>query len=174
MTDNAPELTAALVGFARLLRDRGIRLSPAEVSRLQAAVGVLPPDNIGHLYWAGRVCLGVPAGSAGIYDAVFAQYFLGLPDPKAEPTEGAEEGTSTIGDPASSLRAPTPLDVAAEPNGQGNQPATAENVGNAASAVEVLRWHAACARSHRSGLAARWCRGSTGRRSTCVLRRSWP
>jgi uncharacterized protein len=156
MTDNAAELTAALVGFARLLRERGIRLSPAEVTRLQAAVGVLPPDNIGHLYWAGRVCLGVPAGSAGIYDAVFAQYFLGLPGSKAEPTAGADEGTSTIGDPANSPPTPRPLDVAAEPNGQENQPASAENVGNAASAVEVLRVtpFAACTQPELATIAA--------------------
>jgi uncharacterized protein with von Willebrand factor type A (vWA) domain len=138
MTEDAAELTAALVGFARLLREHGIRLSPAEVSRLQAAVGVLPSDNIGHLYWAGRVCLGVSAGSAGIYDAVFAQYFLGIPDPKTEPTGGAGESASSVGDRANSPRARTPLDVAAEPDGPGNQSA-GEQVGKAASDVEVLR-----------------------------------
>jgi uncharacterized protein with von Willebrand factor type A (vWA) domain len=155
MTDDAAELTAALVGFGRLLRERGVRLSPAEVGRFQAAVGVLPPGNIGHLYWAGRTCLGVPAGSAGIYDAVFAQCFLGLPGPEAEPAEGAEDGIPRPGDRADSP-APAPLDVAREQGDQGNEPTGAENAGSSASAVEVLRItpFAACTHEELAAVAA--------------------
>jgi uncharacterized protein with von Willebrand factor type A (vWA) domain len=138
MTDDRGELTAALVGFAGLLRERGFRLSPAEVSRLQAAVGVLPPGDIGHLYWAGRACLGVPAGSAGTYNAAFAHYFLGLSDLQPEQVQSSQ-GAFITGDQAKSPQAPAPLDVAREPGGQGDEPAGAENAGSAASALEVLR-----------------------------------
>jgi hypothetical protein len=139
MTD-AAMATGALVGFAQLLRGRGLRLSPAEVSRLQAAVGVLPPGDIGHLYWAGRVCLGVPAGFAGVYDAAFAQYFLGLPGRLAEPAAGTGESARSrvAGDRPDSPPA-APLDVAREPGDQEGEPAGQEKAGTAASAAEVLR-----------------------------------
>lgn len=60
------------------------------------------------------------------------------------------------GDRASSLRAPTPLDVAVEPTGQENQLAAAENVGKAASAVEVLRItpFASCTQQELASIAA--------------------
>jgi uncharacterized protein with von Willebrand factor type A (vWA) domain len=156
MTDDGGELTAALVGFAGLLRERGFRLSPAEVSRLQAAVGVLPPGDIGHLYWAGRACLGVPAGSAGTYNAAFAHYFLGLPDVQLEPAQGADEGAFITGDQPESPPAPAPLDVAREPGGQGDEPAGAENAGSTASALEVLRItpFAACTQQELAVVAA--------------------
>ncbi len=136
----ADGVTAALVGFARLLRDRGLRVSPAEVSRFQAAVGVLRPGGLGDLYWAGRVCLGVPASSAGIYDAAFAQYFLGIRG-RAPENASAQEGARS---PAPNGQpdvpaASTTLDVADERGGQGERAAECEQAGRAASALELLR-----------------------------------
>ena len=139
MTADGAAVTAALAGFARLLRERGIRLSPAEVSRLQAAVGTLPP-GIGHLYWAGRVCLGVPPGSADVYDAAFAQYFLGRPGPLDEPAADVRESKASAGlGPADLPRPPAPLDVALEPDGQGSESGRAERSGSTASSAETLR-----------------------------------
>jgi uncharacterized protein with von Willebrand factor type A (vWA) domain len=129
-----------LAGFARLLRERGIRLSPAEVSRFQAAVGVLPP-GIGHLYWAGRACLAVPPGSAEIYDAAFAQYFVGRP---GLPDEPAADDRASLRSAGPGGRADLPqlsavLDVAREPDGDEPGPYQAGRVGHTASSAEVLR-----------------------------------
>lgn len=140
MTGDAATATAALAGFARLLRERGIRLSPAEVSRFQAAVGVLPP-GIGHLYWAGRACLAVPPGSAEIYDAAFAQYFLARPGPPDEPAADARASLRSAGPPGRAdlpqLRAA--LDIAREPDGDEPGPDRADRSGGTASSAEVLR-----------------------------------
>jgi uncharacterized protein with von Willebrand factor type A (vWA) domain len=135
MTSDAA--TGALVGFARLLRERGIRLSPAEVSRFQAAVGVLPP-GIGHLYWAGRTCLAVPPGSAEIYDAAFAQYFLGRP---GRPTAAARASLRPAGPGgrADLPQLPAALDIAREPNGDEPGPDRTDRAGRTASSAEVLR-----------------------------------
>jgi uncharacterized protein len=137
MTGDAAAVTAALAGFARLLRERGLRLSPAEVSRFQAAVGALPP-RIGHLYWAGRACLGVPPGSAAVYDTAFAQYFLGLPDEAAADAR-ANPGSAVAGDGTALPRLPATLDVAREPDGQEPGADQAERSGSTASSAEVLR-----------------------------------
>lgn len=133
-------VTAALVGFARLLRDRGLCPSPAEVSRFQAAVGVLRHDGLGDLYWAGRVCLGVPASSAGIYDTAFAEYFLGVRD-EAPGNASTQEGAPY---PASNAQfevsvASPALDAADGSSGQEGLVAETGRAGRAASALESLR-----------------------------------
>jgi uncharacterized protein len=140
MTGDAATATAALAGFARLLRDRGIRVSPAEVSRFQAAVGVLPP-GIGHLYWAGRACLGVPPGSAEAYDATFAQYFLARPGPADEAPADARASLrpAGAGGRADLPQLPAALDVAREPDADEPGPDRADTFGRTASSAEVLR-----------------------------------
>ena len=135
-----PGLTAALVGFARLLRKRGLRTSPAQVGRLQAAVGVLSPERIAHLYWAGRACLTVGPGTAGIYDAAFGEYFLGAEGSSAEQAAACRRSVRAGGsgdqpDPLAAL----PLDVAYEPGNSDGRPAEQAQVGSTASAAEVLR-----------------------------------
>jgi uncharacterized protein len=140
VTEAEAGLTAALVGFARLLRERGLRSSPAQVSRLQTAVGVLAPERLTHLYWAGRACLGVGPGTAGTYDAAFGEYFLGV-------AGGTEEQAAACrrilraGDPGDQPDplAPVPVDVAHEPGNPDGRPAEQAQVGSAASAAEVLR-----------------------------------
>jgi uncharacterized protein len=140
MTGDAAVATAALAGFARLLRERGIRVSPAEVSRFQAAVGVIPP-SIGHLYWAGRACLGVPPGSAEAYDAAFAQYFLSRPGPADEPAADARAclRPAGAGDRADLPQLSAGLDVAREPDGGEPGPDRAGRSGCTASSADVLR-----------------------------------
>jgi uncharacterized protein with von Willebrand factor type A (vWA) domain len=133
-------VTAALVGFAQLLRDGGLRPSPAEVSRFQAAVAVLQHGGIGDLYWAGRACLGVPASSAGVYDAAFAQYFLGIRS-LAPAKAGVEEDARSSGPPwqPNAPMAGSTLDLADEGGGHGDEGAEREAEGSAASALELLR-----------------------------------
>jgi uncharacterized protein with von Willebrand factor type A (vWA) domain len=140
MSGDAATGTAALAGFARLLRERGIRLSPAEVSRFQAAVGVLPP-GIEHLYWAGRACLGVPPGSAEVYDVAFAQYFLAQPGLPDEPAADARASlrSAAPGGRADLPQLPAALDVARELDGEEPGQDRADRSGSTASSAEVLR-----------------------------------
>lgn len=126
-----PEGTAALVGFAGALRERGLRVSPAEVARFQAAVGVLPRGDAAELYWAGRACFAVPPPMVGGYDAAFAEYFLGAAGrPAEEASRGQDSARSGAAGAAPAGRAPIPLDLASEDGTDG---------GSAASAAEVLR-----------------------------------
>ncbi len=140
MTEAEAGLTAALVGFARLLRQRGLPTSPAQVARLQAAVGVLAPERITHLYWAGRACLAVGPGTAEAYDAAFGQYFLGAVGAPAEQAAACRVvRASGSGDQPDTLAA-VPVDVAQEPGDAEDRPGgDAAQAGRAASAAEVLR-----------------------------------
>jgi uncharacterized protein with von Willebrand factor type A (vWA) domain len=136
----AAALTGALVGFARLLRERGLSLSPAEASRLQAALAVLPPGDIGYLYWAARACLAVPPALGRAYDAAFAEYFLGIqgapagPDARDQPTERSRAEQDQPGVPSAAA-----LDVAHERGDDAGEEAERRQAGEAASAAEVLR-----------------------------------
>lgn len=140
MTEAEAGLTAALVGFARLLRERGLLSSPAQVSRLQAAVGVLSPERLAHLYWAGRACLAVGPGTAGTYDAAFGEYFLGVEGSAAEQAAACRRivragGSGDQPDPLTAVA----VDAAREPGNPDGRPAELSKVGSAASAAEVLR-----------------------------------
>jgi len=135
---DAAHLTAALVGFVRQLREKGLRTSPDAAGRLRAAVGVLPPGDLVALYWAGRSCLGVRPDSAQVYDTVFADYFLGIATRPA-PTDQRLDTPAVSGDGQRLPMAGMPLDVADEQDGQDDGPDGAEKAGRAASAAEVLR-----------------------------------
>jgi uncharacterized protein len=142
LTPEAPDVSAALVGFGRLLRDRGLRPSPAEITRFQAAVGVLEPGRIEDLYWAGRACLGVPVSSARMYDAAFAQYFLGVGGEEPEKASTQKDGDShELNGKPNLSKARATLDLAddrARPEDQ-EQAGEGEDAGSTASAREVLR-----------------------------------
>lgn len=156
MTDAAAGLTAALAGFARLLRERGVRSTPGEVARFRAAVGALPPGSLGSMYWAGRVCLSVPADAAGRYNAAFAEFFLDgrVPPPGPGDETGASPRSSAPAgqnDPAAPGAA---MDVAREMDGRPGQD-RAEQAGSTASAAEVLRItpFAACTQAELAAVA---------------------
>jgi uncharacterized protein len=137
---DAAHLTAALVGFVRQLREKGLRTSPDAAGRLRAAVGVLPPGDLVSLYWAGRTCLGVRPDSTQAYDTVFAEYFLGIATrPAGQPDAQRRDTRAVSGDGQRLPTAGMPLDVAAEQGGQDDGPDSAEKAGGAASAAEVLR-----------------------------------
>jgi uncharacterized protein len=137
-----PLSTAAFVGFARLLRERGLRLTPTEIGHFQAAVGLLPAGDLTHMYWAGRVCLAVQPGYVDDYDDVFARYFLGtVPGPAApqQPEKSRPEPSDTGApeQPAPRSTATRPLDTAAEPGDEEKSPV--EESGETASRLETLR-----------------------------------
>jgi uncharacterized protein len=157
MTDAAAGLTEALAGFARLLRERGVRSTPGDVIRFRTAVGALPPGNLRSLYWAGRVCLSVPVDAAHRYDTAFAEFFLDglVPRPGPDDETDASARSSAPGgqdDPAAPAAA---MDVARELDSQPGQD-RAEPTGSAASATEVLRItpFAACTQAELAAVAA--------------------
>ena len=139
MTD-AANMTAALVGFARLLRIQGMRASPAQMSRLQAAIGVLPYDKIAYLYWAGRTCLAVPQASVPAYDIVFAQYFLGATGSPAEQEVACRQAIRPVS-ADDQRRSAEAARLTWEPDGdnEDDQAGQGERLGSAASSVELLR-----------------------------------
>ena len=139
MTD-AANMTAALVGFARLLREQGMRASPAQISRLQAAIGVLPSGKIAYLYWAGRTCLAVPQVSVPAYDVVFAQYFLGAAGSPAEQEATCRQAIRPDF-PDDQLNPAQAAPLAWEPDGgnEDDEAGQGRRIGSAASSVELLR-----------------------------------
>jgi uncharacterized protein len=135
------DATAALVAFARVLRDRGLRVSPAQVTLFQAAVGALPGGELDGLYWAGRACLGVPREFGPAYDAAFAEYFLGTTGPappESLPAADTRRGDGQDRQPGQSAQRGA-LDVAVGDGDDEESSAPAEETGAVASGVERLR-----------------------------------
>ena len=63
---------AALVGFARALRDAGVGADAHRVPAMLAAVDLLGVDEV---YWAGRLTLCAEPDDLPVYDRVFDAYF---------------------------------------------------------------------------------------------------
>ena len=70
-------LTGVLVGFARELRSAGLTVGTGDVLTYFAAMTPLDPTDLVDLYWAGRAALLSRHEDQGVYDRVFATYFLG-------------------------------------------------------------------------------------------------
>lgn len=68
---------AALVGFARALRDAGVTVGTGDVLTYCAAMDPLDPTDLADLYWGGRTTLICRHADLETYDEVFARYFLG-------------------------------------------------------------------------------------------------
>jgi uncharacterized protein len=136
-------VTAALVGFGRLLRGRGVAVGPGQVVRYQAALAAIDQADVEDLYWAGRACLITGHQDLPAYEAAFAEHFLGVaaapPGEPSPPGPGAEPPGADGRQPAASLRGPR-RDRLSPPDpdraGGRAEPAT---VGETASSFEVLR-----------------------------------
>jgi uncharacterized protein with von Willebrand factor type A (vWA) domain len=136
-------VTAALVGFGRLLRERGVAVGPGQLVRYQAALAAMHRADVGDLYWAGRACLVTGHQDLPAYEAAFAEHFFGVaapppgepspPGPGAEPpgANGRRPPRSLPGPRRDRLSPPAP-----EEEGNRAEPAT---VGETASSFEVLR-----------------------------------
>lgn len=83
-------LAGAFVGFARLLRSRGLDVGTGQIVRYQAALAALDTSCLDDLYWAGHSCLVELHSESPIYDQAFAEYFLG-----ATPDEAIPSGAPT-------------------------------------------------------------------------------
>src|SRR5262245_48548275 len=141
-------LDAALVGFCRLLRERGVACGPDRLLRYRRALGALDPTVLEDLYWAGRACLLQGRADVAVYDRAFADWFLGgapgslgpappgAPEPAPPPDQG---GQTPAGSRQTVRRDRLTGDAGAEDAGDGDEPAS---VGAVASPVEVLRFKA--------------------------------
>jgi uncharacterized protein len=129
---------AVLVGFARLLRERGVPVGGGRMLAFCRAAAALVPLDSGRLYWAGRSTLVASRADIDLFDRAFGECFG---------SEGATRAFIRIGgDPealqavAERLAAELPLLVAGVPvEGEapdGEHGATA--AGLVASATEVL------------------------------------
>lgn len=112
---------AALVGFARALRDAGVVADAHRVPAMLAAVDLLGVDEV---YWAGRLTLCAEPDDLPIYDRVFRTYFGGkAPKQQKLPTAPIMPG----------IAAPF---VGGTPGGEAEEEGT---VGVSTSTVEILR-----------------------------------
>jgi uncharacterized protein with von Willebrand factor type A (vWA) domain len=156
----AEGLAGVFVGFARLLRRRGLDVGTGQVVRYQAALSALDPSNFEDLYWAGNNCLVTSRSQRSVYDQAFAEYFLGAPaDEGATPlargagtrggVEGADDGAVTdVGSDDTEEEAEgssgtvgalaSAIDVA---RGRRLVPATAEELAHNRELGRRLRWH---------------------------------
>ena len=132
--DRSESLPGAFVGFARLLRSRGLDVGTGQVVRYQAALAVLDATCFDDLYWAGRSCLVARREDAPTYDRAFDEYFLGATPDVAGPPTATAAGAPGEG-PAT--RSAGSLDLGVD-DGQGEQ-GTEAAVGAVASALEGRR-----------------------------------
>lgn len=135
-------LGVALVRFGRLLRRRGVRVSPDQVIRYQHAVGRLDPADLEDLYWAGRACLVTGRPDVEVYDRAFGEHFLGRDagQDDAPVQQGPEEGAAPEGGgapPAGPRDAPR--DRLQSGDEDGTERSEQATVGETASSFELLR-----------------------------------
>jgi hypothetical protein len=74
---SADDLTATLVGFARVLRAAGVPATPDRVHQTVSALGHLDVARRQDVYWAGRLTLCSAPGDLGRYDRAFVAWFGG-------------------------------------------------------------------------------------------------
>jgi uncharacterized protein with von Willebrand factor type A (vWA) domain len=86
----AVEAAALSAAFLTALRRAGLSCSPDRAVRLAEALRLVPPSDVGKLYWASRVVLVSARDQVPVFDAVFAAVFRGGFDPAApHPAAGA-------------------------------------------------------------------------------------
>ncbi|KUM33160.1 vWA domain-containing protein [Arthrobacter sp. EPSL27] len=79
----AVEAAALSAAFITALRRAGLSCSPDRAVRLAEALRLVPPADVGKLYWASRVVLVSARDQLPVFDAVFAAVFRGGFDPAA-------------------------------------------------------------------------------------------
>jgi uncharacterized protein with von Willebrand factor type A (vWA) domain len=120
------DVTAVLVGFARVLRDAGLEATGDRVPALLAAADALGAGTVEGVYWAGRLTLCGCRDDLALYDAAFAGYFGGA-------TRGRLPGI------APALTLPRPSAPFAAGDGDAGRDAPDAVLAMDASRAEVLR-----------------------------------
>ena len=85
----AVEAATLSAAFVTALRQAGLSCSPDRAIRLAEALRLVPPTDVGKLYWASRVVLVSARGQLPVFDAVFSAVFRGGFDPSAQPRKAA-------------------------------------------------------------------------------------
>ncbi|WP_224049616.1 VWA domain-containing protein [Arthrobacter sp. NicSoilB4] len=80
--------------FITALRRAGLSCSPDRAVRLARALRLVPPTDVGNLYWASRVVLVSARGQLPVFDAVFASVFRGGFDPSAPTSRAAAQAAA--------------------------------------------------------------------------------
>ncbi|MGP4032710.1 vWA domain-containing protein [Pseudarthrobacter sp. 1C304] len=90
-----PEVKAAALSaaFVTALRRAGLTCSPDRAVRLAEALRLVPPSDVGKLYWASRVVLVSARDQLPVFDSVFAAVFRGGFDPAAPHPAAAAPGS---------------------------------------------------------------------------------
>lgn len=124
------QVVPALAGFGRELRAAGLRVGTGQVLSFCQGLSHLDPADLRDLYWSGRACLVSHRDDLTAYDAAFGRYFLG----EAAPRLVADTDRAPAVDSSDARPLDTPAPVAG-----GERRPSAEDVGQAASEVELLR-----------------------------------
>ncbi len=173
-----PDAVGVAVGFVSALRRAGLEVSLTSALLYAEALSVSDIAGRSSLYWAGRASLVHRFEDAGVYDAVFASYWLGAPLSVSAPlaavsvpvllqTDGDDAGTDGDGSeqqPAgdvvqvrySATETLSAKDFADYSDGE---------LEEARRLMELLRWRGPTRPSRRRE-AARTCRGSVDVRRT--------
>lgn len=106
----AVEAAAFSAGFVTALRRAGLSCSPDRAVRLAEALRLVPPTDVGKLYWASRVVLVSAREQLLVFDAVFAAVFRGRFGPSAPPRNAAAPAVPPAGVPGEARTRPSPAE----------------------------------------------------------------
>ncbi|MGO4190263.1 VWA domain-containing protein [Arthrobacter sp. YAF17] len=115
----AVEAATFSAAFVTALRRAGLSCSPDRAVRLADALRLVPPSDVGQLYWASRVVLVSAREQLPVFDAVFAAVFRGAFSPSAAPRNAAPRTVSPAEAPEEARTRTSP----AEDRAPGHPPA---------------------------------------------------
>ena len=106
----AVEAATLSAAFVTALRRAGLSCSPDRAVRLAEALRLVPPSDVGKLYWASRVVLVSAREQLPVFDAVFSAVFRGGFDPSARYRNAAARAVSPAGVPGEARTRPSPAE----------------------------------------------------------------
>lgn len=109
----AVEAATFSAAFVTALRRAGLSCSPDRAVRLAEALRLVPPADVGQLYWASRVVLVSAREQLPVFDAVFAAVFRGAFAPAAAPRHAAPRTVSPAEAPEEARTCPSPAEARA-------------------------------------------------------------
>ena len=104
------EAAALAAAFVTALRRAGLSCSPDRAVRLAEALRLVPPSDVGSLYWASRVVLVSTREQLPAFDAVFAAAFRGGFDPTAPRRKSVAPAASPAAVPEEARTRPSPAE----------------------------------------------------------------
>lgn len=126
----AVEAASLAAAFVTALRRAGLSCSPDRAVRLAEALRLVPPRDVGTLYWACRVVLVSTREQLPVFDAVFDAVFRGGFNSAAQPRSSVASAGPPPGDAGEARTRPSPADDRT-PGPAPAQPRTAPAVASA-------------------------------------------